>query len=84
MEVFFFVGLLFVILFSVILQLFFKSPLIVAGIIAIISLIIFAIFTGILGLEFIIWIIIYTITAFIVALITCRFFKHRHHNNDDF
>lgn len=84
MIVFFFVGLLFVILFSVILQLFLKSPLIVAGIIAVISLIIFAIFTGILGLEFIIWIIIYTITAFIVALITCRFLKRRHHDDDNF
>lgn len=84
MIVFFFVGLLFVILFSVILQLFLKSPYIVAGIIAVISLIIFAIFMGTLGTSFIIWIIIYTITAFIVALITCRFLRNRHHNNDDF
>lgn len=84
MAVFFFVGLLFVILFSVILQLFLKSPLIVAGIIAIISLIIFAIFFDTLGLIFIIWIIIFTITAFIVALLTCRFLKNRHRDCDDF
>ena len=79
----FIVALFFVIIFSVLLELIVRCPLIVAGIVALISLIVFAIFFDTLGLIFIAWIVIYTITAFITALITCRLIK-RHRDKDCF
>ena len=81
MEILFFIGLLFVILFSVILQLFFKNPYIVTGIILVFSLMIFAIFFDTLGIIFLLWIIIYTILAFITSLITCKYAKGRNIND---
>lgn len=76
-------SLFFVILFSVILQVFLKDPYIVAGIIAIAALIAFALFYDIIGLIFVIWILIYVIASFITALLTCKII-HRYHNNDGF
>ncbi len=82
MNVFFFIGLLLVILFSVILEVFLKNPYVVTGIIAVISLIVFALLIDTLGAIFIIWVLIYTILAFITALMTCKFLRDRNRNNE--
>ena len=76
-------GLFFVVLFSVILQIFLKDPYIVAGITTIASLIAFALFFETVGLTFVIWIFIYVIASFIAALLTCKFLHH-YYNNDGF
>lgn len=73
----FLVALLFVILFSVLLQLVVKCPYVVAAIIGVISLIVYAVFSTTLGTIFIAWIVIYTLVSLITAFLTCRFFKHR-------
>ena len=80
MNIFFFIGLLLVVLFSVILEVFLKNPYIVTGIIAVIALVVFALLFDTLGLTFIIWIVVYTILAFITALITCKFLREKNRN----
>ena len=78
-----FFALFFVVLFSVILQIFLKNPYIVTGITAIAALMAFVLFFDTVGLNFIIWIFIYVIASFITALLTCKFF-HNYHNHDGF
>ena len=82
------IGLLLTILFSVVLERIIRNPFIVAGIFAVITLIIFAIFFETLTAIFAIWVIVYTIAAFVAASLT-DYFTRRHHgrgnreNNDD-
>ena len=84
MEILYFIiGLLFVVLFSIVIELFIKCPKIVAGIITASLLItIGTIFlldiasTTLIAIA--IWILIYVVAAYITAYLTCRFFR----NND--
>ncbi len=84
MEILYFIiGLLFVVLFSIVIELFIRCPKIVAGIIAAILLITFGIIflldiasTTLIAIA--IWIVIYAVAAFITAYLTCRFLR----NND--
>lgn len=76
-----FVALLFVIIFSIILEIIVRCPILVSSIVAIISLIVFAIFFETLTLTFIIWIILYTATAFVVAFFTERILRKRRDNS---
>lgn len=75
------IGFLFVILFSVILELVIKSPFIVAAVIAVASLVIYGIFSSTLTTTFIIWIVVYTLTALIVAFITDYVSRNRRNNS---
>ncbi len=80
---YFIIGLLLVVLFSIVIELFIRCPKIVAGIIAAILLITFGIIflldiasTTLIAIA--IWILIYVVAAYITAYLTCRFFR----NND--
>ena len=82
MEILYFIiGLLFVVLFSIVIELFIKCPKIVAGIITAILLITFGIIflldigsTTLIAIA--IWILIYVVAAYITAYLTCRFFRN--------
>lgn len=67
--------LFFVILISALLELLIRCPYIVAAIIFVASLVVFAFLFDTLGLTFIIWIIAYTIVSFLTALLIERFLR---------
>lgn len=78
---FFFVGLLFVILFSIVIEIFIKCPKLVAGIIAAILFVTFGILilldiSSTLLIATAIWILIYIIVAYVTAYLTCRFLRN--------
>lgn len=75
------VAFLFVVVFSVLLELVVKSPFIVSAIVAVISLIAYGLFSSTLTTTFIIWIVVYTLTALIVAFITDYISRNRNNNS---
>ena len=77
MNLIFIAALFFIILFAVVIQLITRCPLIPAAIVALISLIVYAFLSATLGTIFIVWIIVYTITALLAAWLTNLFTRNR-------
>lgn len=65
--------LFFIVIFSILFEIFIRNIYIVAGIVLLVSLLIFVI--AALPTSFIVWIIIYTLTALLAAFATCRLIK---------
>ncbi len=87
MELSFLLVLFFVIVFAAIIELVFRCPWAVAAVVAIISLIVFAFFFETFGNIFIVWIIIYTLAAWVTAVIICKLlnrFRNNNCNRNDF
>ena len=78
-----FIGLLFVVLFSVFAEIIIRCPLLVSGIIVTLSLIAFALLFDSLGLTFIIWIIIYAIISLVTAFLTDIFGRRRRNGRNE-
>ena len=79
------VGLLFVILFSIFLEILFRCPPIVAAVILLISLLVFAILIGlgVITTALLIWVIIYTLASLVTAYVTCLFLDRVCNNNNN-
>ena len=87
MELSFLFVLFFVIISAAIIELVLRCPWAVAAVVAIISLIVFAFFSGTFGNIFIVWIIIYTLAAWVTAVIICKLlnrFRNNNCNRNDF
>ena len=77
-----FVGLLLIIIFSIVVERAIRNPFIIAGIAAIVSLIILAVFYETLTAVFAIWVVIYTIAAFVSAYLSDYFSRRRINRNN--
>ena len=87
MELSFLLVLFFVIVFAAIIELVLRCPWAVAAVVAIISLIVFAFFSETFGTIFIVWIIIYTLAAWVAAVVICKLlnrFRNNNCNRNDF
>lgn len=85
MELAFLLVLFFVIVFAAIIELVLRCPWAVAAIVAIISLIVYAFFFETFGTIFIAWIVIYTLAAWVTAVIVCKLlnrFRNNCNRND--
>lgn len=87
MELAFLFVLFFVIVFSAILELVVRCPWAVAVAIAIIALVVYAFFFETFGTIFIVWVVIYTLAAWLSAVLTCKManlFRRNNCNRNDF
>lgn len=81
MELSFLLVLFFVVVFAALLELGIRCPLAVAAIVAVISLVVYGFFFETFGTIFIAWIVIYTLAAWVTAVITCMVLKKIRNNN---
>ena len=87
MELAFLFVLFFVIVFAAILELVIRCPWAVAAAIAIIALVVYAFYYEAFGTIFIAWIVIYTLAAWLAAVLTCKIanlFRRNNCNRNDF
>lgn len=87
MELAFLFVLFFVIVFAAILELVIRCPWAVTAAIAIIALVVYVFYYKTFGTIFIAWIVIYTLAAWLSAVLTCKIanlFKRNNCNRNDF
>lgn len=80
MELAFLLVVFLVIAFAALVELVLRCPWAVAAIVAVISLIVYGFFFETLGTIFIVWIVIYTLVAWITSVIICKLLS-RYRNN---